>query len=354
MGATPLRILKSTRENWSKNLADETIEQHPLLALLKEKGLIEYNVDGTDLKWTAKYKEAPLIPYADFDDLEFSRQDKLQVAQLDTRGYKAVDAISEKEMLQNKGQHAIIKLFGKKAEDMKTDASSKLCAELYVDGNASGNDKRFHGLESFMAVTTGSQTAADQEATVYADSYGGLSTAKGAFGGSAGMREFDFWTPTVVSTNATGQTWATHSDVQMRYAISETTFGHSEGNALDLILLSRPAFRSAVNLLATKERVIVDKSEVGIRKFGFKDTFNLDGVDVTFDPDLPTTDATPDTVYGYGLTTGAMSLKILNDQLWTSGDAFDPDRQAFKWWVGLYGNLVFRSPRHFVKFVDLV
>jgi hypothetical protein len=96
---------------------------------------------------------------------------------IDTRGYKMVDAISEKEMLQNKGKHAIIKLFGKMADDMKKQAGNRLCAEFYVDGNASGNSKRLMGLESFMSVNTGAQVATDPLATTLNDTYGGLSTA---------------------------------------------------------------------------------------------------------------------------------------------------------------------------------
>lgn len=347
-----LRILKTTRENWSENLADATIEMHPMLKLMQGAGNLVYNCDGTDLKWTVQYKERVLTPYADFDDLAFNRTDIYQTASLDTRGYKLVDAISEKEMLQNKGKHAIIKIFGRMAEDMQKQAGNRLCAEFYVDGNATGNGKRFHGIESFMSYT--SQTASDELATTLNDTYGGLSTAKGNYGGSSGERSYDFWSPVIVSTNRTGTAWSTDADQFLRRAIVDMSRSQLKSESLDLILLTRDSYRALLNLLDSKERVMVDKSDVGIRKFGFKDTVNFDGVDVTFDPDIPSTDAYSDTVRGYGLTTSKMKLKLLGDSLWhASGDDFDVSKQSFTWWVGLYGNLVFESPKHFAKFVDL-
>lgn len=353
MANTPLRILKSTRENWSENLSDQTIENHPILTLLKSKSRIEYNCSGTDLKWTVEYKEAPLVPYADFDVLTFNRQDLLQTATLDTRGYQAVDAISNKEMKQNKGKFAIIKLFDGKAMRMKKTAGNRLCAKFYIDGNLAGNEKDIHGIESFTGITPGSQVATDDEATVYNDTYAGLSTTKGAYGGAQGERHFDFWTPTVVNCNKTGTSWATDADAFLRYAITKHTRGQKADERLDLIQLTRSAYVALCQILESKERVVVNKEDVGIRKFGFKSTMNFDGVDVTFDPDIPATDVNNDVVYGYGFTTEQMKLKSLDSELWESHDLFDIDQLAFKWTVGFTGNLVFESPRHFVKFAAI-
>jgi hypothetical protein len=361
---TPLRILQTTRENWSENLADETIEQHPILKMLQSGGRLKTNSSGTDFKWTVQYKESGLIPYTDGDDLSFARQELFQTALLsDTRGYKATDFIHEREMLQNKGKHAIIKLFESQAERMKEMAGRKLCAEFYVDGYAPGNERRLRGLESMMGITPGSQVATDFEATVYADTYATLATAKGTYGGvgvAAGgittstQREYDFWTPTIVNTNRTGTTWAANADQHLRYAIMKHSRGHAMGQSLDMILLTRTALRALFDLLSSKERVVVTQGDVGIRKFGFKEVVNFDGVDVTFDPDIPATDVNSDVVHGYGFTTSKMALKLLGDSLWhASGDEFLPIKQGWGWWVGNYGDLVFESPKHFAKFADV-
>lgn len=352
---TPLRILQTTRENWSENLADETIEMHPILKLLQSEGRIKYNCSGTDFKWTIQYKEAGLVPYTDGDDLSFVRQELFQTALLDTRGYKATDFIHEREMLQNKGKHAIIKLFESQAERMKDMAGNKLCAEFYVDGNLAGNERRYHGLESFMKITPGSQVAANDEATVLADTYATLSTVKGAYGGTtAAQREFDFWSPTIVNTNKTGTTWAANADQHLAYAITKMSRSHAKGESLDLVLCTRSAYLAFKNLMRSKERVMVSDAEAGIRKFGFKDVINFDGVDVTFDPDIPATDVDSDVVYAYGFTINKMQLCLLGDSLWhASGDQFLPVKQGWGWWVGNYGNLKFQSPKHFAKFADV-
>jgi hypothetical protein len=159
----------------------------------------------------------------------------------------------------------------------------------------------------------------------------------------------------IVSTNPTGTTWARHADVFLRYAIVEMTRSQMKDESLDLVMLTRSAYRDFADLLSTTERVIVSNSDVGIRTFGFKDVISFDGVDVTFDPDIPATDASSDVVSGYGFTTPKMEYDLLGDSLWhASGDDFDTTRQCFTWWVGNYGNLKFQSPRHFAKFVALV
>lgn len=354
---TPLRILQTTRENWSENLADETVEMHPILKMLQENKRLKFNCDGTDFKWTVQFKEAGIIPYTDGDDLSFGRQELFQTALLtDTRGYKATDFIHEREMLQNKGKHAIIKLFQNQAERMKDMAGRKLCAKFYIDGYLAGNEREYRGLESMMAITFGSQVATAFEASVYADTYATLSTALGAYGGTTvAQREYDFWTPTIVNTTRTGTTWAANGDQHLRYAIMKMNRGHATGEALDMILLTRTALRQLFDLLASKERVMVTQGDVGIRKFGFKEVVNFDGCDVTFDPDIPATDVDSRTVQGYGFTTSRMSLNLLGEDLWhASGDALLPIKQGWGWWVGNYGDLKFESPKHFAKFVELV
>lgn len=349
------RVLKTTREMWAKELENETIESHPMLKLLQANKRIKYNAHGTKIRETIKNNQLRLQGYADMDPLTFARKDLLDVFELGWRGYKVTDAISEFEKLQNKGESALIKLFESKAKSMEEDANEQLPAEFYVDGNLAANSKRLHGIESFMGVNTGAQVATDVFATTLSDSYGGISTVKGALGGTDSTDpRYDFWSPVIVSTNRTGKTWANNAETLMRDAFVEMTRSQRKGTAVDMVLLTRTAYKALVNNMGERERVIVDRSDVGIRKFGFRDVVNLDGVDVTFDPDIPATDVNSDTVHGYGFTTSKMELQIMGGSLWhASGDAFDEETQAWRFWIGFYGNLVFK-PRHFAKFVDLV
>lgn len=355
--ASTLRVLSATQEHWVKKLHDETVEQHPFLSLLRSKGRIVKVDGGEKNKWTVKYKQLDLSGYGDMEQLTWARNNLHKTAELEWRGYKMTDAISEKEMRENAGQAAVIKLFTNKLESMRMDANDQFNAELYVDGNLAGNEKRYHGVESFMGITPGSQTAGDKFATVYNDSYAGLSTVLANYGGSSTSDpEYDFWSPVVVSTNRTGETWAADADEQIRRGILYTHRGRAANERLDLILLSRAGYEDLVELLEGKERLVFNRgSDVGVGKFGFS-AIQIDGVDVMIDPDIPTTDANSDTVYGYGFTSAWTKLCLLGGKgsgLWNaSGSVFSELDMSFRFWVGTWGNLQF-SPRHTVKFADI-
>lgn len=352
--ATSLRILHTTREEWSKELHNETLESHPLLKLLNEKKRVTYGHSGTKLKWTVKFKQLALTPYADMQALSWDRNVLTKTAELDYRGYKVVDAISEFEKFQNRGGvEQVIDLFSDKAGRMAEDANDRLCAEFYVDGNATGNTLRLHGIESFMSIST--QTAGDALATTLNDTYAGLNTAKGSYDSDTTSSGYDFWSPVIVSTNPTGKTWATHADEFIRLGIANQRRTQKPNEQIDMGFLPRNDYITFLNLLDDKERVMVTNSDVGIRKFGFKDVANFDGVDITYDPDIPTTDGNSDTVRGYLLNTSKMELALMSKKgnFWdASGDAFDETTMSFRFWLGFYGNLKF-SPRHFVKLADI-
>jgi hypothetical protein len=80
--------------------------------------------------------------------------------------------------------------------------------ELYVDGNASGNEGRIHGFESWLG---NSGAATNGYVATPSDTYAGLSTTLGNYGGTwstpprntnwpdgKGDPEYDFWSPLLV------------------------------------------------------------------------------------------------------------------------------------------------------------
>jgi hypothetical protein len=356
MAAPTIRILHTTREAWSKEMSDETIEHHPLLKLMQSKNRIQYGCTGTGLKWTVKYKQIDMVPYADMDTLDFVRNQTTKTAELPWRGYKISDALSELEELMNQGgdDTQIIALFAEKLEQLKEDASDQLGVEFYRDGNATGNEKRFHGIESFMQLS-GVSSDASQFATTISDSYAGLTTTEGTYGGtSSADREYDFWTPIVVNSKYNAETWATAAVKQLRRAIDKTKRGVGRESQLDLFLTSRSDFGLLKDQLDDKQRQVIPST--GLAKFGFPDMISVDGVEVTFDPDMPTTatngDATTHTVNAYGFNTSKMKLKLLGKKkmLWNaSGDTFREENMTKRFWAGLWGNLEFKGPRHFAK-----
>jgi hypothetical protein len=360
MAAPTIRILHTTREAWSKEMSDETIEHHPLLKLMQSKNRIVYGCSGTEMWWTVKYKKVDLVPYADMDALTFVRNETTKRAALAWRGYKISDAISELEELMNAGGNdtQIIALFAEKLDQLKEDASDQLGVEFYRDGNATGNEKRFHGIESFMQLS-GVSSDTEKFASTLSDSYAGLSTVPGAYGGtSSAQREYDFWSPIVVNAKYNTETFATAAVKQFRRAIDASKRGVDRESQIDLFLTSRADFGALKDQLDDKQRQVIPSQ--GLAKFGFPDMISVDGVEVTFDPDMPTTatngDATTHTVRAYGFNTSKMKLKLLGKKkmLWNaSGDTFREENMTKRFWAGLWGNLEFKGPRHFAKIADI-
>lgn len=350
-----LRVLRSTQERWLSKLADETTEQHPLAAMIKSKGRVTFGASGTVNAWTVRFKEIPLLARADMEQVQYVINQTLQKPELPWRGYVMPEAITRREMLQNRGREAVVKLFTDRLKIMREDAFKQFNAEFYRDGNLAGNENRMHGIESFMKITPGSQTAGDTFATVLADSYGGLSTLRGALGGSTRSDpEFDFWSPIIVSTNRTGTTWAADADEHLRNGIIFSKYGVARADEIDVITMSRANYVTLIQLLEGKERLVFSRGEdQGVAKFGFK-ALNFDGVDITVDPDVPTPDVDSDVVRAYGWKTSRMELLVMDKSMWGgSGSVFSEEDFTFRFWLAQESQLQFDSPRHFVKWADI-
>lgn len=353
--ATTARLLHATREAWTKGMSDETVDNHPLLKLLQSKGRIKYGCTGTKNKWTVKYKKLPLEGYADMDVLTFARKTLTKPAEVEWRGYKMVDAISEPEMMMNEGgsDTQIVDLVKGKLESMKEDADDQIGQELYIDGDAAGNSKRFHGILSMMSYTQGSVAAGDRLVNDQDDTYATLSTAYGNYGGSSGDPEYEFFTPIIVNATVDAEAWSSHATKAIRRANIYTKRSMKKSHRLDIGFTSRENFAVLCDQLEDKERIVVPTR--GIAKFGFEDVVNVDGVDITFDPDIPSLDEEGRTIRAILFNTDQMELRLLGrkKQLWNaSGDEFRSDNMSSRFWIGLYGNLVFKSPRHFAMIVD--
>jgi len=374
MSAATVRVLNTTLQKWTKGFSDETEETHPMLAALKKSGKISYDDSGTQYEETIKYKRLTLSGYGDLQTLSFARNNLFQKMVLPWRGVKMTDAISDLERRQNRGMEAIAKIFASKLEKMKEDANDDIGRYFYFAGTEDSNTVP-QGIQSFMSST--GELSGDAFATTLDSTYAGLSTARGAFGGAvkgggteSGVNfesndpEWDFWSP--VKVNATyddgtgAKSWANDAVELLGRAITHATKGSGRSHHLDLFTCGRAEFQQLKESQRSKERIIVDPgpSRSLLVSLGFKNVIQIDGVDVIIDPDIPGTNLNSDTVYAYGWNFKKMKLCLLPDpemkggaarQFWNShGVFFDPHDQSYKYWVGLWGNFVFK-PRHFAE-----
>jgi len=365
------RVLATTYQKWLEGYSDETEEDHPILASLKAKGQMEYDSSGVHYQESVKFKRLRLEGYADMDRLEWQKKNLYKVQQHAWRGLQLTDAISTKEMRQNKGFEARVKLFTDKLNTMRGDADDDLGQFLYLDGQAVGNEKKLEGFLTMFPSYTG---AAGNLYGAPTGTYGGIDETEGAFGGAgvnAGLvresndPEYDFWAPVIVNATTTAltgaaTTFAASAEELLGNAITQAIRGNNKSHHLDMFCLSRSNYAALKDNARTQQRVIVDPgpSRSLLVSLGFKAVMMIDGVDVITDTDVPATDPQGNTVRAVGWNMSKTKMCLLPEttgekMFWNdSGSFYDPDDKTFKWWLGLWGNLIFK-PRYQVLISDI-
>lgn len=360
------RSIATTIVNHLREEEVASLRKYKVFAALEGSGNIRTNMSGRGFDWEIQYRNHSPSGNNGETPRSFARQNLWKNAELDFRGAQATDAIYKKEMLENRSAQALVNVAGRMASRLITSMEQYLAKEWVVDGNATGNELRFHGLESFMGtngtinVTTGAQRAANA-ADPFAspsDTYAGLSTVLGAYGGSQKTGvwpngeadpEFDFYSPVIANVTSTyygGSTWAANCAKALREALHQTRRNDTKEDQIDMVLLNRRWYIDFLNTLDAKERVIVGRTN-GLRSYGFTDVFDFDGVEVSSENSIPV-----DT--GYGLAIGNMELLCMTDQLMVSeGPFYDELTQQYRYVVSTLGNLKFKTPRNFFKLAAL-
>lgn len=359
-------VLATTIKRFVKGAEDDVMRNQKILAMLKSKSNVNYNMDGNSLEWRVKYRRQAMQGMADGDTLTFSQQNKWKVADLDWRGYAATDSETKKQKLMNKGASAMIERYSNMTKELLDDIESNFALEFYVNGNAAGNEKKIHGIESFMG-TTGSAVSGSV-AMAPTGTYAGLNTDLGNSGGvwtagsghgwpvGTGSAEYDFYSPLILdytSTLATASggwtsataTWAARAPEVVRYGIIHSGKNTSLKGQLDMILMDRELYRLFLENQTTKERIVVSSGakKGGLVSLGFGDTFNYDGVDITQEYGIP-----GGTAYGWNMN--QIDLNSLQGTLFdVTGPIIDIAGMTDRFAIDFYGNLRFASPRYFLK-----
>ena len=356
------RIVNTTIREYVRGEEVNVLRNRKVTAMLKSKGRISFNHAGDGIDWKIRYKRAPLIGYADTDTLTFSRRDRWKTAYLDWRGYAITDSMTKQEKLKNKSTEAIVKIYDSLARNLMEDAEDQFGDEFYVDGYASGNGRRLHGIESFMGNTGVGTTV---PVATNDDSYATIDTDLGAYGGTwtgnwpigSGDAHYDFWTPllidytsaitpsaTNVGWSASTKTWANTCVEAIRFGIIHSRKNKTQKGMLDFILLNDEMFRAFIEQQAAKERLNATRGQKagGLSALGFDDTFNFDGCEVTYEYGIASN-------LGYGWNMDNMELKSLQGQLFVpEGPDYDVASKSWRFSIDFFGNICY-SPRYFVK-----
>lgn len=356
------RIVNTTISEYVRGEEINILRNRKLLDLMRSKGRISMNHSGLSFVKRIRFKRAPMVGYADGDTLTFSRRDRWKSAELDWRGYSTTDAMTKKEQLMNKGTEAIVNIFSELAKSLVEDMNDQFGDELYIDGNATGNTKRIHGIESFMGT---SGVSANGYVGVPSDTYANLNTGLGYYAGSwttsggnstwpqgTGDASYDFYSPTIVSyTNASfaaaTDNWTNNAIESLRYGIIRSRKNKTKDGSLDLILLDDELYRLYLGANDSRQQVYVNRNEkTGLTALGWGDVINFEGVDITYEYGMPLNT-------GYGFNTMQMMLMSLQATLFKAdGPEYCIEDKSWRTSLDYFGNCWW-NPRYFCKWAAL-
>ena len=360
------RSIATTIVNHLREEEVASLRKFKVFAALEGSGNVRTNMSGRGFDWEIQYRNHTPSGNNGETPRTFARQNLWKRAELEYRGAQVTDAIYKKEMLENRSAQALCNVAGKMASRLLTSMEQYLSREWTKDGYVAGNELRFHGIESFMGtngtvnIGDGTQrTANAADPFCYpSDTYAGLSTVLGAYGGSQKTGvwpngeadpEYDFFSPCIVNYTSSyfgATTWKDNCTKAVREALHQTRRNDTKNDQVDMVLLDRRLFIDFMNTLDAKERVIVSRTN-GLRSYGFTDVFELDGVEISSENSLPANT-------GYGLAIGNMELLCMEGQLLNSeGPFYDEITQQYRYVVSTLGNLKFKSPRNFFKLTTL-
>lgn len=357
------RVANTTIAKYIRQEEVNILRRRKFLAMLQSRGRITFGHSGTNLDWKVRYKRVPMTGYADGDTLSFPRSERHKTATLDWRGYSATDSFTKFERLQNRNTEAIVKVISEIATMLKDDINDNFAEELFVDGNATGNSKRLHGVESFMG--NGGAAAASVPIATPSDTYAGLSTSLGNYGGSwstsggnsiwptgTGDAHYDFWSPLLVDYgnddfNASSDNWRNNCVEAIRFGLTHTNGRNKQGKGqVDMVLLENELFRVYKEANDSRQQINVNRGEkAGLISLGFTDVVEQDGVQITSEYGVPVG-------VGYGIPLDAVELCSMQEQLFVPESDMEISTKSNRFSIDFFGNLKC-NPRGFIKFLDL-
>ena len=351
-----------------------TFRKFKVFAALEANGKVAMNQGGRGFDWQVRYRNQPVTSNNGESPRVFARHNLWQRATLPYRGYTVTDQVTKREMLENRGAQALIDVAGKMASRLQESMQEHLSVEVYTDGNAPGNENRFHGLESIFGVSktgdafdtinvgTGAKRAGGSNEDPFfwpSDEYAGLQTQLGYVAGAQLATgswpfvrtdpEYDYYSPIICNYTSTyfgGETatWKDQCIEAIREAVHAAKRNDTRENQIDMILVDRKLYVQFLNRLDGRERAIVTKTN-GLRSYGFGDVVELDGIEVSTEYGVPAG-------VGYGLSIGNMELKCMESQLMVpEGPYYNEELQSHRYAVSVLANIKMKSPRNFVKWM---
>ena len=366
------RVIATTIVNHLREEEVATFRKFKIFSMLENSGNVIMNQSGRGFDWNVRFRNAPVTGNTGDTPRTFSRVNMWKRAELPWRGFTTTDSVYRREMLENRGQQALVDVAGKMAERLQESLEQHLSYQPYRNGSASGFENDFHGLESFLGYSgTIDETATGPFASRTANAadrfaapnstYAGLNCGVGYYGGDRiGTStatwpnvpvdpDADFWSPVVINYNAStfgGTKWKDNCTFAIREGIHQCKRNDTKEAQIDLVVLDRAMYIQYLNAQQKDQRIVVSK-ENGLKALGFSDVVTLDNVEITSEYAVPAGK-------GYGLSIGNMELRCLENQLMVAeGPFFAEETQSYRYACSTLGNFKFKSPRSFFMLTNV-
>ena len=335
------RVQKTTIQQHLREVEENILQNQKITALMMKKGRVSYNHSGTKMTWRIKKARHGMSQYGDAQGVNFDRFNRHEVAELDWRGYIMGESVTKMEKLANRGKEAIVNFVSELTDSMIDDIKYHFASEFYKDGNAPGNEHAIHGFTSWTGITGSNQY------TDPSDTYAGLLTTLGYYGGSVISGswpsgkfdpEYYYWSPLIVnythSNWGSTATWAANCIAALRNGIIHSKNQKGLQGQLDMILMTASMYSDLLDNIDEKERIQIDRGAKNSEMIamGFKDVVNFDGVDCTYEVDVPDTQA-------FGLNFKEMELCSMQGQLFVPGKDYDINTLSDQYTIDFFGNL---------------
>jgi len=363
--AEALTVVNTTARKYFAGAADLTVRRRLFLRLLSEAGRISFNENGESCYWNVEFSQPPVQSHGASGEYSFDEHDLYRQLNVDVRGYVATDKMDFKNTLMNKGNVAIINRYKRIMPNLKKSLDDHFHGELYIDGYATGNGNRLHGLQSFLGYGT---VAAGDIVAVPSDTYGTRSTALASESGQwstdlgtkpnstigtdwpdgKGDSDYDYLSPIIVNSSSTAWGATTNWEDNCGKILRRTTTWLTKNGGKDgrptCYMMGNNKFNGFQDYHEAKFRNIIPHPEA--RDLGFPDTLNQDGVMVKYEFDVPATEV-------YAINVHQMELASWDDVLFgTRGPYYDIKSDAYLFKAGFFGNARYQ-PKYFALIKDL-
>lgn len=349
------RVDVATINKHVKKLTEPIFRKRGFMALLRKKGRITFNNAGKKFDWRARFRRHSPEAYDDMGAVSFPRTNLWKTCELPYRAYSVGESFSKFEKLANGNtDEALIKIVSEATKALSDSMNEFFADQLVLDGNSTAYTS-IHGLESWFSVSGTTCNSLASYCGNPNDTYAGLSTALGNYGGSwtgawpagVGSCEFNFFSPLVVDTHnalwtASTKTWPNDCREALRYG---TLYLQTLQNQnLDAILLNPELYRQLLDSTEDKEQIQLTAASEAVA-LGFR-SVTYDGVPIISEYGVPA-----DT--GYGLVMDKLELRSMQSQLFMVDEDQEIDNKTSKMSLDFFGNLSIESPAFSVKWKDI-